>query len=435
MIDEALTERKLGVTPYQGADARVTNRYRTQDFVVTRCDVCGRVYGEQHGTKLCSVLQKRKRDDGKDLCLECLRDQRNPLRVFNNAKTEFLKIVEANKGSVPRREDLPWALVAAINTHHGGIRAFRARCGLPTIRRASGWWTQWNNLEAELRPLCEELGFFPPDQYLLAIRANSLRSALRYFGGARKVAERLGVKMGTGYEADDGHFVLSYYEFAVDNLLFYHGVPHEVHPRIRKGDNRRGDFKVGGTYVEVAGYAADGRRARTRRYHQKLDEKLEFYSASGRPVIVIFKEDFDDIDAVVTKLRPLIDDHGQRVAEVDIVNAIRPVSWWSEWENVRCLLQEAMDAVGHFPTAAELERMGNSCVAHYIMKFHGGLPNARKQMGARVRQESPGYFEEWDNVARMFQPICEQLGYFPTAADIRERKYGLIDCSSSLYKY
>ncbi|MFH1923182.1 MAG: hypothetical protein ABIP48_25245, partial [Planctomycetota bacterium] len=240
---------------------------------------------------------------------------------------------------------------------------------------------------------------------------------------------------GSGYEADDGHFILSYYEFAVDNLLFYHGVTHETFPSIRKGDRRRGDFKVGETFVEVAGFSRGRRSAHTRTYHKKLEEKLCLYAESGIPVIVIYKEDFDNIDVVVSKLRPLIDRHGEEGKTVDITNAIRPVSWWSDWENVRLLLQEVIGDLGHFPVARELEKMGESCISYYIMKFHGGFPEARRRMGAEVSQESPGYFGEWKNVEEMFGPVCKRLRYFPSAKEIRARKHGLLDCVTALYKY
>ena len=435
MIDEVLTKKNLGVTPYAGEDSRVKNRYRTQDYVVIRCDVCGNVYGKQHGIKLCFILQKRKRDQGMDLCSDCWKTHNNPLRVFENAREKFLQIVADNEGVVPPRNDLPWNLVAAINTYFDGYGIFREKCGLPKMQKPRGWWKKWENLERELRPLCEDLGFFPPDQYLLAVKASMARSALRHFGGAQKVAERLGYKLRSGYEADDGHFVFSYYEFAVDNVLFYHGVPHQTHPSIRARDKRRGDFKVGETFIEVAGFSRDKKRTHARAYHRKLEAKLALYADLNIPVIVIYKADFDNTDVVLRKLRPLIERYGRDGKKVDITNAIRPVSWWSDWANVRPLLEEVIRTIGHFPTAIELADVGKSSITHYVIKFHGGFSEARRKMGHEVRQESHGYFAKWGNVEAMFRPVCEFLGYFPSAQEIRDCKYGLIDCCSSLYKY
>jgi len=409
--------------------------YRQRDYVIVRCDRCGTVYGKGGRVIYFYVIKRRRESGGEDLCPQCRQIKRNPLRVFENAKAAFLRLVQKNNNVPPKRPDLPRILRFVIDELYGGYRAFKEQCGFSPVRKHSGYWREWRNLEAELRPLCERLGFFPPGQYLLAIKASSLREAFKYFGGAEKIARRLGYKLRSGYEADDGHYVLSYYEFAVDNLLFYHGVPHETFPSIREGDKRRGDFRVGDTFIEVAGFTRDGRRRHTRQYHKNLNDKLAVYADLGIEVVVIFKEDFGDIGLVVDKLRPLIKEYGDAGKQVDINNAIRPASWWSKWGNVKPLLQEVIVEIGRFPRARELEDMGRSCVAHYIMKYHGGFAEAKRRMGVEVRQEAPGYFADWGNVEKMFLGVCERLGYFPSAGEIRECRYGLIDCVSSLYKY
>ncbi len=434
MIDEALTKSELGVLPYQGADRRVKNRYRTLDYVVLRCDVCKAVYGKDGRVLLMWVLHRRKQNGGKDLCNSCWRDQRNPFRHFDNAKTAFLKLVCKNGGNVPPRNRLPYDLINAVNCYYGGYTAFRDRCGLPATMKPKNWWKDWANLEAELLPICEELGFFPPAQYFYAIGASSLRAAFRYFGGAAAIAKRLGYQLGTAYEADDGHYTFSYYEFAVDNLLFYHGVPHQPHPTIQDGDKRRGDFRVRETFIEVAGYART-RKSRAQAYHERLKEKVCLYRTLRIPVVIIYKEDFKDTRLVLDKLKPLINQYGDKSRHVDIANAVRPVSWWADWNNVAKLLEETIGTIGHFPVARELEDTGRSCIVHYIMKFHGGLAAARRRMGADVKQEAPGFFAEWQNVQKTFGPVCEQLGYFPSANEIRSRKYGTTDCVTVLYKY
>ena len=64
---------------------------------------------------------------------------------------------------------------------------------------------------------------------------SSLVSAIySYHGGTDKVAKILGYKKNTMYEADDGHYVSSYYEFVVDNILSSYDVPHSTQPIIIK---------------------------------------------------------------------------------------------------------------------------------------------------------------------------------------------------------
>ena len=448
MIDKELTKRRLGVTPYDGRDPRVKDEYRRLDYVVVRCDQCGEEYGKDGRILYKWVVKARERDGGVDVCLKCRGPRRNALHNFENARAEFVKALAANDGEVPRRDDLPGSLVGAINRYHGKYCKFLDRCGFElTKRRAShasrlgvpskphGYWKDWKNVRAELMPICEELGFFPPDQYLLQNGHLSLRSALKYFGGAAAAAKKIGYAIESGYEADDGHFVLSYYEFAVDNLLHAHGVPHDTYPVILQGDRRRGDFKVGQTFIEVAGYDRRESSRRHRTYFERFEQKLRLYESLNIDIVVIYKHDFNDITCVLRRLDPLFNRYGGDTSDVDIENAIRPISWWSEWQNVANQLSEVVAHLGHFPTAKELEQCGKSSVAHYIMKFHGGFAAARRRFGASLRQEAPGYFAKWKNVENIFRPICDDLGYFPSAREIRERKYGLIDCSSSLYKY
>lgn len=434
MIDYELTSKRLGVE-CRFADTAIKGEYHSHDHVIVRCDFCDAIFGKPKGTMYFYVAKRRGDFDGKDVCLSCQSDRKNPLRDFSYAKRLFIQIVNENDQQVPARQQLPNNLIGAINRHHGGYRSFVERCGYEHDTKPHRYWNEWTNLESELKPICEEFGHVPSVTYLAEINA-SLPGAISFHGGVAKVAKQMGFPIQTGYWADDGHFVLSYYEFVVDNILYSSGVPHSTHPEIVPFDRRRGDFLVGNVFIEVAGYERLTASVRHRVYHDSLREKISLYKEHDLRVVVIYKEDFADVSFVIEKLQDLVDQFGvSSPSDLDIENAIRPVTWWANWENVQSRLQPIIVKLGHFPTARELENAGESSLAHYIMALHGGFSEARRLCGAPVRQQAPGYFADWSKVEAMFLPVCEELGYFPSAKQIRKGVYGVTDCCTSLYKH
>lgn len=86
----------------------------------------------------------------------------------------------------------------------------------------------------------------------------------------------------TGY-APDGHFMCSKLEMSADVWLCYHGIQHEVHPRI---PGRRGtaDFLVYGNYVEINGVRFRTKNGASARQDEELIAK---YNGSGKMPIII----------------------------------------------------------------------------------------------------------------------------------------------------
>jgi hypothetical protein len=375
------------------------------------------------------------RNNGEGTCSVCRENNKYPLRKFKNAKNFLDKIVKKNKGIIPKRDDLPQNLRNAINRYHGKYEIFLVACGYPLRKKNTGYWKDWENIEKILIPICEEFGCFPPVTFLNEINKSITSSLYSYHGGLIKTAKKLGYPRCIGYKADDGHFVYSYYEFIIDNILSSYKIPHTTHPKIILNDRRRGDFKVQNIYIEVAGYERNRKSKRHITYHKRLKEKLSLYEKHKIEIIIIYKEDFNNIKNIIKKLSPLIIKFGHSNKKIDIENAIRPVSWWSKWENIEKLLKDIIDDLGYFPTARELEQTSNSSISHYIMKYHGGFTEVKKKLGIKIKNEKKGFFSQWENVEKTFLPICKKLGYFPTANQIRNNIDGVLDCVTGLYKY
>lgn len=135
MIDEELTRKLLGFEPSFHSNIRAKYLYLTHHYVVVRCDVCGRTFGEDGRTQMNYVMRRRKRHGGKDLCVECRYDARFPLRNFEIAKTAFLTCVRENGNRIPTLQQLSYPLKRAVIAHCGRYKDFCARCGLQWTRK------------------------------------------------------------------------------------------------------------------------------------------------------------------------------------------------------------------------------------------------------------------------------------------------------------
>ena len=304
-------------------------------------------------------------------------------------------------------------------------------------KKPTGYWHDWGNLRKELTPIVESLGRMPSQGELLDRGKSGIADSITRFGGVSNVATRLGVEHCSMMQAEDGHFVQSHNERVVDDLLFAYGVPHEVHPYIIKGSKRRADFKVGDTFIEVFGYRVVGSRGRN--YFKRFADKLDVYRENGLDLITITSHQVEaGAESVIQSLRPLIDKHGSKLpSNLEIENAIRPGSWWANWENFRSEIAPITNALKRMPTAIELSEMGKSSISVYMTRYHGGFPQVARRLGLPHARRSPGHFSDWENVQSLLLPICEQLGRMPTCKELTDRsvEWGCTRSATAIIKH
>ena len=369
MIDHSLTRRhRLTIL---ANDRTGGQQYRSDSKVVAACDKCGSFITKHGSIVLHNLLKGRKKYGGKDLCAACKKRRREELHPplnFAKAKKAFLELVKTNGGKRLSSDELPGFLYRYVyEKYTGGYHAFSGACGYPNPRKKRGHWLDISNVDEALLPICRTLGRLPRATEV----CQSLNLAIAKHGGRQRFAKRLGYPSERWIEADDGHFVESYYELLIDNMLHRLGVQHEVHPVLFRGKKYRADFLAGNTHIEVAGFERDGYDG----YQRNLKRKLQLYKKHNIKVIVIRSRDFDSTDnageypKVKAKLIRLI---GKAAPDGcrGIRNSVRPAIWWRKWKNVRLLWKEAIKSVGHFPTDKELRNIGMPSLIYYSCKFH-----------------------------------------------------------------
>ena len=98
--------------------------------------------------------------------------------------------------------------------------------------------------------------------------------------------------------------------------------------------------------------------------------------------------------------------------------------------------------LGYFPSAADIDKRkaGVVVASCTLIRQWGGLSEIARRMGVPTWEQYIGrtrkdFFREWHNVVRTFEPIVEQLGYFPSCGQLEKRILGVPNCVNSLYRY
>ncbi len=98
----------------------------------------------------------------------------------------------------------------------------------------------------------------------------------------------------------------------------------------------------------------------------------------------------------------------------------KPPRYWADFENVRAVLVELENKLGHFPNQRELYCAGYSMVSSAIHKYHGGTNTVRTKLGVEGGTKSRGYWKKWENIEKEIEVVKKQLGRFPKHSEISE---------------
>jgi len=104
--------------------------------------------------------------------------------------------------------------------------------------------------------------------------------------------------------ASDNHICLSLAEMKIDDWLHSHNISHEkepfypYHPILNISGLKKGDWKVGNTYIEYFGLAGD------EEYDERSESKLLLAEALNIRVISIFPKDLKKLDEILFELLP-----------------------------------------------------------------------------------------------------------------------------------
>lgn len=107
-----------------------------------------------------------------------------------------LKAIIATLGHFPSQEEMAElgqkSLAATIHKRYGGIVKMRKEMGYGDRRRPNGHFDAFENLAVELEKAIAALGRFPSHLELIELRASSLSTAIKLYGGFGAVRERMG---------------------------------------------------------------------------------------------------------------------------------------------------------------------------------------------------------------------------------------------------
>jgi hypothetical protein len=98
----------------------------------------------------------------------------------------------------------------------------------------------------------------------------------------------------------------------------------------------------------------------------------------------------------------------------------KPTGYWRDFENVRQLLFNLTNILGHFPKCSEFRNLGYSIIPPVIVKYYGGMNTVREKLGFKNNKKSFGYWKKWENLQNELDRIIEKIGHFPTFIEIIE---------------
>ncbi len=110
--------------------------------------------------------------------------------------------------------------------------------------------------------------------------------------------------------------------------------------------------------------------------------------------------------------------------EVFLVRLRRPHGYWQDFDNIRNELEPIIQELGRFPTTAEIN-LRNKAFMTSIRTYHGGLTGVREKMGCSYEKRPNDYWKNLDNVRKEFDDLIKKLGHFPTSSEIAKENSSL----------
>jgi len=96
----------------------------------------------------------------------------------------------------------------------------------------------------------------------------------------------------------------------------------------------------------------------------------------------------------------------------------KPLGFWRDWDNAKSELESMIDSLGHFPSQNEIQETGHASLSTAIVKYHGGLTRARKELGYEEERKPRGYWKSKKNVKKELERASKKLGHFPSSVDL-----------------
>lgn len=354
---------------------------------------------------------------------------------FGNVERELQDFVTeyGTPGTMPTLSDLIKAGKSSLGSgiaRHGGYRAVAERLSLSlrVPRKAPKYWDDFENVEQEVRAFASDQGMpgiMPTEKSLDAASRSDLKNALSKHGGARAVAERLGLTLlssqkPAGFWDDLGNLDREVLEYVEE-----HGTPGIMpkHSELR----RAGRFDLAVAITKHGGLRATAERLGLGLGHTQQPtgywkdfgnvarELLAFIEERGLPGVMPTQIDLRDADR--SDLYHAIVKHGGTTSVAGQLGLLpshsqKPPGYWDDFANVE---REVRDFVGRhgspgiMPTSLELRDAGLHSLGIAISN-HGGFASVARRLD--LRHDGPERITAatalWaEQTARAIRPIAE----------------------------
>lgn len=273
---------------------------------------------------------------------------------FGNIQRELSMVMVAHNidGEMPTRRILASSshgLLSGIE-RHGGMLAVAARLGLQVQNKPSGYWTDFANLERELRAFIAAAGpdpIMPTFAQLSAADRDDLANALPIHGGSFAVAKRLGLQPSSNRKPP------GYWQDIAN-----------IEKEIRAWCSTHGDGQT------MPGYA-NLMRTGDAELHGAIREQGGYEAISARLGLVY-------------------------------VPSRRPKGYWQDFANVEREIRAFITARGPdnvMPTRSDLDAAGEWTTATAI-DAHGGFPEVARRLGLELLRSRTSR-DDWDDPTRL----------------------------------
>lgn len=248
-------------------------------------------------------------------------------------------------------------------------------------RKPLGYWSDFANVATELLAFIAEKGtpgIMPTEDELRDAGQSSLASAVNKHGGPRIVAERLGLQ-------------------------------------------RKAEQKPRGYWEDFA---------------TVQNELLTFVKDYGTSGIMPTQKDL--IAAGRGDLVKAIGKHGGFSTVADRIGLARPSAakargYWDNFDNLRETLQPVIAELGRMPTAKEIMAQRQFGLIHAI-DLHGGFREVAQKLEVQAgKRVEDGYWDNFENVKQILQPVIIELGRMPSRKELG--KCGLFGLANAIAKH
>jgi hypothetical protein len=320
-------------------------------------------------------------------------------------------------GKFPACTQMPGAMWTAIKKTKKGIAYYQKLLNAAPREKPKGFWKSEENLEKEVLELvAANNGLFPTLAMVESKCGNGGKKAVLAQGGIYKLAKKMGFfyfvpNAKGGILTSDGHYVLSSYEFLLDEFLYSRGIEHEVNGIIHCDYKYKFDFKIDNVYFEIWGFEKNRKHPRCVKYAKKRKIKENLYKKLGLQLIGIecdvFRQPVEAIFQHFESICKTFKWNTTQLREPDLKGYFEKCTLWTE-SKIKYEFEEIIKKTGTFPKSKELKMLNKGGLLDAATR-KGGLTKFAIMLGFEKKPKVKKWSEEL-----LLETLLKNFKEFPT---------------------